>query len=627
MSLAFMSISVRARQLSQKEMAQHMAEFDQAGPCLQTLSFGSVAFPSWRKTVFLGATAIGAATLLVMAMNQFHSSGKHFDDTLGFGNSVERSFTPVWTKETDDRHDWLAEPAEPERSASAPIANIEEQADKNTEATTETSTDTSAAASPVTSAICEDKNEVLSTEKNIEPGNPEYIVDNALTDSNEITTIPAATSFVTSLSDEPFVLPEFNFDRLEPTESYLERLKNKEKLRLQSYLDNGPGSTWTIGYGHTGRMPDGTPVLAGKSITQTQADALFRLDVKNHGDRVKQMLAGIPLTQSQYHSLLDFSYNKGAGKLETFGFIKHLSEGQYLNAADEFLRWTGVVKRSPDGQVIKDDKGRDTYIQLPGLVERASTNRELMREGFSPRLIEILEASRDQAESASITAARALRFIEPLQITPVHDNTGSNIEKLERAAQRIESYVAPLERRIEVLVTTIEDLRAERISMIETIKQHPGLLNPHVSQQQADHAIEMINLTRVIEFIEDSRRAQIDRDTLAREHFRAEMLLLNNAALALKAGTGTNYTRFEESHANHTGNIQVLVENVNELLLDNYVSRDIATSMPSQSKSVFNSSTAKTLAALLQRADQAIEQPRTSYGATLAPSEYKNRAN
>lgn len=79
-----------------------------------------------------------------------------------------------------------------------------------------------------------------------------------------------------------------------------------EGCRLQAYKDIA--GVWTIGWGTT------SGVKEGMTITQSQADDMFRKDLEKFDDAVNAL--GLSLSQSQHDSLVSFAYNCGIGSLK-----------------------------------------------------------------------------------------------------------------------------------------------------------------------------------------------------------------------------------------------------------------------------------------------------------------------
>lgn len=134
-----------------------------------------------------------------------------------------------------------------------------------------------------------------------------------------------------------------------------EIIKQSEGLRLEAYLC--PAGVWTIGYGHTGK-----DVVEGMKITRGEAEELLEGDLEKFEKDILKMVK-VGLTQNQFDALVSFTYNVGGGALKTSTLLKKLNAGDYMGAADEFLKWTKAGGK-----------------ELPGLVKRRRTERALFLE-------------------------------------------------------------------------------------------------------------------------------------------------------------------------------------------------------------------------------------------------------
>lgn len=76
-----------------------------------------------------------------------------------------------------------------------------------------------------------------------------------------------------------------------------------------------PGDPWTIGWGQTGAMPDGRPVVDGLVITQQEADDALRWFVLNVVDPLTRKHFNAR-TQSEFDALASWVYNLNHAKLE-----------------------------------------------------------------------------------------------------------------------------------------------------------------------------------------------------------------------------------------------------------------------------------------------------------------------
>ena len=106
-------------------------------------------------------------------------------------------------------------------------------------------------------------------------------------------------------------------------------IETSEGLRLQAYND---GSTWRIGYGHSGG------VTKGQTVTAAQAVAYLRADVKTCEIAIGQMVV-VPVAQSEFSALVSLCYTTGAYSLRKSTVISRLNAGDRAGAADGFMLW------------------------------------------------------------------------------------------------------------------------------------------------------------------------------------------------------------------------------------------------------------------------------------------------
>jgi GH24 family phage-related lysozyme (muramidase) len=83
--------------------------------------------------------------------------------------------------------------------------------------------------------------------------------------------------------------------------------------RLQAYKK--PGDPWTVGWGQTGAMPDGRPVVEGLTITQQEADEALVWFVKNVSDPLTRKHFNAQ-SQDEFDALSSWVYNINHAKLE-----------------------------------------------------------------------------------------------------------------------------------------------------------------------------------------------------------------------------------------------------------------------------------------------------------------------
>ncbi|WP_342322409.1 lysozyme [Kosakonia sp. BYX6] len=115
-------------------------------------------------------------------------------------------------------------------------------------------------------------------------------------------------------------------------EAGLALIKTFEGLRLEKYKD--AVDKWTIGYGHLILPNESFPY----AITEAEADSLLRADLRMT-ERGVHRLVTVDLNQNQFDALVAFTFNLGAGNLQTSTLLKLLNQEEYAQAAEQFLRW------------------------------------------------------------------------------------------------------------------------------------------------------------------------------------------------------------------------------------------------------------------------------------------------
>lgn len=143
----------------------------------------------------------------------------------------------------------------------------------------------------------------------------------------------------------------------------IDLIKSFESCRLTAYQDSV--GVWTIGYGHT------AGVYAGMTITQAQADAFLRQDLKTAENAVNNKVT-ISITQNMFDALVSLTFNIGTGAFGTSTLLKKLNQGDINGAADQFDVWIHA-----GGQVVE------------GLVRRRAAEKALFLNGASTPVDEI----------------------------------------------------------------------------------------------------------------------------------------------------------------------------------------------------------------------------------------------
>ncbi len=154
---------------------------------------------------------------------------------------------------------------------------------------------------------------------------------------------------------------------MKPSQNCLDLISKWEGIELDAYID--PVGIPTIGIGTT-RYPDGRAVMMGHRISEEQAWAFLLHDLQGFAREVQRLIS-VSLNQNQFDALVSFTYNVGAGALESSTLRRKLNKNDYDGAANEFKRW---------------NKGKVNGVLkvLPGLVNRRKDEEALFRRVDNP---------------------------------------------------------------------------------------------------------------------------------------------------------------------------------------------------------------------------------------------------
>ena len=125
--------------------------------------------------------------------------------------------------------------------------------------------------------------------------------------------------------------PRGPIGRMQPSEQGLKFIEQHEGYSGTVYYDSAGNAT--IGYGHL--------ILPGEDfsngITQKEADALFRNDLKSAVDSVNASLR-VKVSQSQFDALVDFAYNVGGGAFARSTLARNINAGRPVSESN-FTAW------------------------------------------------------------------------------------------------------------------------------------------------------------------------------------------------------------------------------------------------------------------------------------------------
>ena len=136
-------------------------------------------------------------------------------------------------------------------------------------------------------------------------------------------------------------------------------IKEFEGFKDQAYIDSD--GTPVIGYGLS-RIA-GKPVAIGDRIDSKQADAALKTQLREIHQQLDSAIK-VQLSDRQLSALASLSFNVGVKAIETSTLVRKINAGDYVGAANEFLRWDKANLR---GQLV----------QMPGLSRRRQAERQL----------------------------------------------------------------------------------------------------------------------------------------------------------------------------------------------------------------------------------------------------------
>lgn len=135
----------------------------------------------------------------------------------------------------------------------------------------------------------------------------------------------------------------------------IELIKGFEGLRLSKYQD--VVGKWTIGYGHLILPSESFP----NPLTEKQAEDLLRKDLAASEAGVTRLVK-VKLSQQQFDALVSFTFNLGAGNLQSSTLLKKLNAGDYSGAADELLRWNKAGGKEVAGLTRRRTAERKLFL-------------------------------------------------------------------------------------------------------------------------------------------------------------------------------------------------------------------------------------------------------------------------
>jgi len=120
-------------------------------------------------------------------------------------------------------------------------------------------------------------------------------------------------------------------------------LEKYEGYSAKPYKDSG--GVVTQGIGSTAK-PDGKPIkMTDPAITRKTAQEWAKAHVSKDEIVFRKSLQGVKLSQIEYDTYLDFTYNFGQANWNSSSMLQNLKQGKYVQACQSLLKWKYVAKR------------------------------------------------------------------------------------------------------------------------------------------------------------------------------------------------------------------------------------------------------------------------------------------
>ena len=111
-------------------------------------------------------------------------------------------------------------------------------------------------------------------------------------------------------------------------------------------------------YQYSSKEADTWLMIAYPAITQDEADHRFAININKAFSSVKRLVK-IPLSAGQYAALIDFTFNLGAGNLQTSTLLRYINRNELVNASNEFVKWNkaqGIILRGLTKRRLSEKK-------------------------------------------------------------------------------------------------------------------------------------------------------------------------------------------------------------------------------------------------------------------------------
>ena len=122
-----------------------------------------------------------------------------------------------------------------------------------------------------------------------------------------------------------------------------------------------PAAHATIGWGAIWGLDGKRVTMNHPEINKDEGTLLLKRALRIC-ERAVLRLIDTELTDNQYSSLVSFTYNLGAGSLQSSTLRRKLNRGEYESAAREFSRWVFAAGRRLRGLVLRRQAETELFL-------------------------------------------------------------------------------------------------------------------------------------------------------------------------------------------------------------------------------------------------------------------------
>ncbi|MFN0130956.1 MAG: glycoside hydrolase family protein [Phycisphaerales bacterium] len=218
----------------------------------------------------------------------------------------------------------------------------------------------------------------------------------------------AASSGSTTKSDKAEVAKKDEKTRMEPSESGLIRLKNREGFVPYMYNDPGAGRHCTVGFGHlvhkgpcTGKEDSEKPYF--DDMTQEGAERLFAQDLRPYVDAINDAVT-VKLNQDQFDALVSYTYNVGVEGFKGSQVLKTVNSGKLEDVP----------------AILEKSKITSDGVVLDGLVKRRAEESEVFqgkakapKESYTPSPMPERAVKKPESKAPPVVPSAQPTFVVP----------------------------------------------------------------------------------------------------------------------------------------------------------------------------------------------------------------------